>query len=161
MLQWQEAQSAIAYLLSSFEFMKFEELRLSKSNRADIVIIYKSEAEVIFGVIEVKTYAKISNSIHINAIEQVCRYIGKLFESVNKNNRWGNRDKRYFGAVVYTRDYPIRNIIGEDQFSDHIPIELLKSKKLEIFVSTPEKLIDNLQKRNLCGYSQNSLKDYF
>lgn len=160
-LQWQEAQSTIAHLLSKFEYMKFEELRLSNSNRADIVVIYKSETEVIFGVIEVKTYSKINNTIHKNAIEQVCRYIDKLFQSVNENNRWGHRSKRYFGVVVYTRDYPIRHVINTEQFSSKIPTELLTSKKLEIFVSTPEKLIDNLQKRNLCGYSQNSLKDYF
>ncbi len=160
-LQWQEAQSTIAYLLSSFEYMKFEELKLSNTNRADIVVIYKSDSEVIFGVIEVKTYSKINNTIHKNAIEQVCRYIDKLYQSVNENNRWGNRTKRYFGVVVYTRDYPIRNKIRTDQFSTNIPDELLTTKKLEIFVSTPEKLIDNLQKRNLCGYSQNSLKDYF
>lgn len=161
-LKWQDSQSYLGQLLNSFDFMKFEELRLSKGSRADIVVIRKTDEEIIFGVIEVKSYAKINSSVEKSAVKQVCRYITNLFELVNNNSKWGNRRKRYFGSVIFTNDYPISMISkSQDTIAEIIPTHISSNEDVHIFSSRPEELIGILQSKNLCGYNQNSLKDYF
>ncbi|MCE7733287.1 MAG: hypothetical protein GPJ54_00320 [Candidatus Heimdallarchaeota archaeon] len=160
--KWQESQSLIAALLHSYNFMKFEELKLNAGSRADIVVIRRTDDEVVFGVIEVKTYSKINSSIEKLAFKQVSRYISNLFDIVNENQKWGKRRKRYFGSVVYTNDYPISvNFKSQESIEKVLPANITSKNDIHIFSSRPEVLIRKLQEKNLCGYTQNSLDGYF
>lgn len=160
--KWQESQSLIAALLHSYNFMKFEELKLNAGSRADIVVIRRTDDEVVFGIIEVKTYSKINSNIEKLAFKQVSRYISNLFDLVNENRKWGNRRKRYFGSVVYTNDYPISvRFESQESIAKVLPSNVTSKNEIHIFSSRPEVLIRKLQEKNLCGYTQNSLDGYF
>jgi hypothetical protein len=142
--------------------MKFEELKLNAGSRADIVVIRKTDEEVVFGVIEVKTYSKINSSIEKLAFKQVSRYVSNLYDLLNENHKWGKRKKRYFGSVVYTNDYPISvEFKSQKSIKKEFPSNVTSKNEIHIFSSRPEVLIRKLQERNLCGYTQISLRDYF
>ncbi|MHA2098179.1 MAG: hypothetical protein ACW99A_05795 [Candidatus Kariarchaeaceae archaeon] len=161
-VKWQQSQSLLGRLLNSYNFMKFEELRISTGSRADIVVIRTTQDEVIFGIIEVKTYTKINSTIEKNAIKQICRYVSNIYDLISENSRWGNRNKRYFGSIVYTNDYPVSTSANYDKlFNEHLPDELLEKNNVHVFITRPEELIKILQKQNLCGYAQDTLTDYF
>lgn len=161
-LNWKDAQHKIATILNKAGFMKFEERTLTKSNRADVVVTRSVNNYVIFGIIEVKSYKMITTKIAKNAIIQSCRYVTALYNISKNNKRWGNKQKRYFAAVVFTNDYP--DIIfnpNVKQFSDYLPSNLVKHQRIELIICVPEKLIKILQTRGYATIPQNTLDEYF
>lgn len=161
-LSWQEAQLNVAKILQEYGFMRFEEKRFENSKRADIVVIKNSETEVIFGVVEVKSYRRISWSIEVKAMKQVCNYLAIIFDKHHTNQRWGNKTKRYFAATVFTNDYP-------GLFSSHSKIDykkqlrnrLIEWEYVDLISTTPDHLIQNLISRDLAGYKQDNLDSFF
>ena len=69
-LNWQWAQKAVGRLFHLFGYTIFEEARLDKSKRADIVVNKNKGNNVIFGIIEIKTYDKASRSLQDKAMIQ-------------------------------------------------------------------------------------------
>jgi hypothetical protein len=161
-LNWKEAQHQIGLVLHTAGFIKFEEKSLGNSNRADVMVIRSTPSEIIFGIVEVKTYRNVTPSMAEKAMKQSCRYLTACYNQVDGNQRWGKKNKRYFATVVFTRDYP--NVIFDGSYSQykaHLPSGLIENNLVEIFSSVPEQLIKKLQDRHLLGPNQNSLNDYY
>jgi hypothetical protein len=159
-LNWMEAQKLIGLILNHSGFMKFEERKISKSNRADVIVIRQTKTRVIIGVVEVKSYQKISEKIAQEAMIQTCRYIQTIYELFN--NRWGNKSKQYFGVVVFTKDYP--NILHRtdlDAYGSQLPFDLLNNNSIDLFTCVPENLLKLLQLKGIAGPIQDSLEDYY
>lgn len=159
-LDWKQAQAQLLALLSDYQFMRFEEVRLSKSKRADLVVVRNSGSEIIYGVIEVKSYRKISNSVKVKALDQVCRYLNLLYQQTWNSQKYGKLPKKYFAAVVFTHDYP--SSFQSEVTGQHISVLDQKLAELsEVFVCTPENLVSSLLNKNMVGLKQQSLDDYY
>ena len=138
-LDWKQAQGQLLALLSEYQFMRFEEVRLSKSKRADLVVMRNSGSEIIYGVIEVKSYRKISNSIKVKAIGQVCTYLNLLYQQTWDSQKYGKKPKKYFAAVVFTHDYQ-SSFQSEATGQQIAVLERDLAEMAEVFICTPENL---------------------
>ena len=161
-LDWMEAQSKLGTLLLEHNFIKIEEFRFSNGKRADIILERNTENAIYFGIIEVKTYKKLTRKIEKDAINQLCRYMNMLYKKVKNNNKWGIKSKYFFGVVVYTNDYPgIPIPLNSKEVEAKLPKDLIKNNNFSLFSCTPENLITKLNNRNLTGLKQKKLGDFF
>jgi hypothetical protein len=161
-LNWKDAQGQLGSLIKSAGFMKFEEKSLSKSNRADLMVIRSTKECVYIGIIEVKSYRRITRKIASDAVVQACRYISAIHQSVLNRYNWKDKNKVYFGVAVFTKDYP--NILFNpqiSQFKEYLPKELIEDKRVVLLSCVPENLLKSLQVRGLASPIQNSLDKYY
>lgn len=157
-LDWKNAQQKIALILNLAGFMKFEEKTLGKSNRADVMIMRSTNSQVIFGIIEVKSYKKITTKVVKNAFLQSCRYITAIYNISKGNKRFGNKKKRYFAAVVFTKDYPVIYKPKNEKFREYLPKDL---ELIELISCVPENLMKILQAKGYTALKQNSLEEFY
>ncbi len=161
-LDWKSAQQNIALMINQAGFLKFEEKSLSKSNRADVMVIRSTNSHVIIGIIEVKSYNKITTKIAIDAVKQSCRYITAVYNSFKNSKKWGNKINKYFCAVVFTKDYP--DILFRPrvkQFTKALPEKLVNSGLIDIISCVPENLLKQLQTKGLVEPVQETLDAYY
>lgn len=161
-LDWKEAQLEVANLLNNNSFMVFEEKRLESHKRVDILAIQNTDQSITFGILEVKCYKKITPQIQHNAMIQACRYLKNIFPSLENNNRWGNKERKYFVATVFTNDYP--GIYGTHHLSEYytyLPKKLISQNNIKLISSTPDSLIAKLQNNGMSVGTQTSVDEFF
>ena len=161
-LDWSDAQSEVARMLNYANFMKFEEKNLGNHKRADVVVIKRSSSKVVFGIIEVKCYKKITPGIEKNAMQQACNYLQLLHNMVKDNNRWNSKPNNFFAATVFTKDYPNRpGNHNPSMYHEILPKQLVKNGLVSLISCVPEMILGELYNRGLLSKEQSSLKNYF
>lgn len=159
-LEWKEAQVMVGNLLNNSGFMKFEEKRIGLTKRADVLVIKNNPIDVVFGIIEVKCYKKVNPSLVNKSIIQACKYVKILYPLVINNNRWGNKEKKFFVAVVFTNDYPVSlGKIIVNNYLNYLPKELKEG--IPIIISTPGQLLKKLAYEKLLPDYESKLDDFF
>ncbi|MDH5402336.1 MAG: hypothetical protein OEY49_07590 [Candidatus Heimdallarchaeota archaeon] len=160
-LSWNEAQSEVGLLLKQQLFVRFDEYKLG-NKRADIIAYKIFDNKILFGIIEVKTFKKISPSIENKAMEQACNYLSKYFDIVENNSKWGNKAKIYFVATIFTNDYPASfSDIYQNKYTKLIPKILVDEERVYLISCRPRELIPNLRRLKLLNYDQNKLDKFF
>ena len=161
-LNWQWAQKAVGRLFHLFGYTIFEEARLDKSKRADIVVNKNKGNNVIFGIIEIKTYDKASRSLQDKAMIQACGYLSSLYSKVIQNKRWKSKSIQFFIGIVFTKDYPVTLYYPKiENFKNYLPSELYDNYKINVIADIPENLRKELLKRNLLELGSKKLSDFF
>ena len=161
-LEWQQAQKTIGLLLNLYGFMKFEEYNLGDGKRADLLVWRTSSGQITIGLIEVKTYQKISPSIEAKALQQVLTYFKIFAEEIKASNQWNSKTIRFFVCVIFTKDYPsLPSKLTKHHLGSNFTEERLHKDNIDVFVCTPERFILELVSRSLVHPSQQDLKKYF
>ena len=161
-LPWKKAQHSVAKLLQDSGFMIFEEKRLVQSKRADIVVIKNQDHKVSLGIIEVKAYRKITPKMVQNSVKQACQYLKSWKSDIINPNRWGNKAREYFVAIVFTNDYPI-NLSGNiDSLVAKLFTKVFEEDNMpKVLISTPNSLIGKLHEMGIGSGIQSHLDGFF
>jgi hypothetical protein len=160
-LEWQWAQRAVGRLFHVFDYTIFEEARLDKSKRADIIVNMNKGKKVIFGIIEIKTYDKASRSLQDKAMIQACGYLSSLYQQVIHNKRWKNKSIQFFIGIVFTKDYPVTLQFSIANYRKYLPTELYDNFKIHVIADIPENFKKELFKRKLLDPGSKKLSDFF
>ncbi len=161
-LDWQWAQKAVGRLFHVFDYTIFEEARLDKSKRADIVVTKNKSNKVIFGIIEIKTYDKASRSLQDKAMIQACGYLSSLYNQVIQNKRWKNKSIQFFIGVVFTKDYPVTLYYPKiENYKIYLPKELYENHRIDVIADIPENFRKEMLKRNLLDLGSKKLSEFF
>lgn len=161
-LEWQWAQKAVGRLFHVFGYTIFEEARLDRSKRADIVVTRNKGNKVIFGIIEIKTYDKASRSLQDKAMIQACGYLSSLCNQVIHNKRWKNKHLQFFIGIVYTKDYPVTMQYPKiENYRDYLPKELYDIYQIHVIADIPENYKKEMLRRNLLELGSKKISDFF
>ncbi len=156
---WQSAQEAVVKLLQDHGYMVFNEKRVY-NGRVDGVVIRKTPGVVYIGIIEVKHYKKVSNSVREKAMFQSLKYLRSVFDDMSR--RYPAREQHYFLATVFTNDYPTSgNSLFVSKFMDHVPEFIKQRAAISILSCTPDQLVRSLRERNLIQSHQQNLDEFF
>ncbi len=142
-LSWNEAQRIVVEFLHSHGYMSFHESQ-NKEGRADGYAIRKTEKEIIKVIVEVKHYKKITDITVKRAIAQGLKYMDTVISKDNKSRKRLVKPIRYVVVVVFTKDYPVKNI-KPIETREKVEVIYCSGKSLEKKLKE-YKLIDN-QKR--------------
>lgn len=161
-LEWQWAQKAVGRLFHVFGYTIFEEARLDRSKRADIVVTRNKGSKVIFGIIEIKTYDKASRSLQDKTMIQACGYLSSLYNQVIHNKRWKKRNIQFFIGIVYTKDYPVTMHYPKiDNYRKYLPKILYDNYQIHVIADIPENYRKEMLKRNLLELGSKKISDFF
>ena len=161
-LEWQWAQKAVGRLFHVFDYTIFEEARLDKSKRADIIVMKNKDTKAIFGIIEIKTYDKASRSLQDKSMIQACGYLSSLYNQVIQNKRWRNKNLLFFVGIVYTKDYPVTLHYPKiENYREYLPNELYDNYKVHVIADIPENYKKELLKKKLLDPGSKKISDFF
>ncbi|MHA2503565.1 MAG: hypothetical protein ACXAE3_11930 [Candidatus Kariarchaeaceae archaeon] len=159
-LDWKDAQSHVGQYLKLSGYTMVEEMHFDDHKRADVVVYRQYADRMIFGIVEVKCYSKVSQSLERSAMEQALGYLESLYSQVNLQKRWSTKKKSFFAAIVFTKDYPAidrheisfyQNRINEELYVEH-PV---------LISTTPDSLLKRLSHHFPAHNTQTSLDDFY
>lgn len=161
-LDWSSAQKKVGLLFHSFGFTKFEEKRLGRSKRADVVVYRSLSKKVIFGIVEVKAYGRASHALQQKTLKQASTYLELLYQEVKDHNRWKHRELQFFISIVYAKDIPlIFHRYSKNDIQTFISRKLYDNHHIDIFSTIPEQLEQKLLDAGLIEPKASSLDDFF
>ena len=106
-LSWEEAQIAVVNYLKDNGYISLHEVRLEKG-RADGLVIFNKLGKAIVGIVEIKHYNSISYLTQKLAVKQALSYFTQIEQEFS--NKYKKRDLKFFILVVFTKDYPTKNM---------------------------------------------------
>ena len=158
-LSWQDAQETVVKMLQEYGFMVFNEKQVY-NGRADGVVIKRHSSKILIGIIEVKHYKKVSNSVREKAMFQSLKYLRSVFDDMSR--RYPQRMQHYFLATVFTNDYPTSgNTLFVKKFMDQIPQFIKDRAEITVLSSTPDQFLSVLKKKGIIEAKQQNLDEFF
>ncbi len=160
-MNWNDAQNAVGRLCHEFGFIKLQEKVLTNGKRADIIVFSNKTEKNVIGILEIKTYTKISKYNVKAALSQVSSYLIELHKQIKNNQRWNKNKLHYFIAVIYTKDYPLNDFTFTKQTIKNKLTSVLDSIPVSIIICRPEDLKKELLILKLIKQENRNLDEYF
>ncbi len=165
---WRFAQSQVAELLKKNNFSIWEEYRINKKNRVDILAKRKIREDVVYIIVEVKDYKKVTGNDEKRFMDQLKNYVKELI--IREKNRLSLEKillhYTFIGYLIVTNDFGLykkrkKNWLKGSPFPIGDPLNSLWKRNVHIFYSTQDHLYENLKAIGIMAYQNTTILNFF